>query len=862
MNKSNFFKVVPRKFVLIILSTFFNFLTFAQSISDIATMKVDNLSDAQISKLIKDAELAGIGGSKFIDYAKERGMQPDEIEKLKIRIDNLPQQTEKGKFNLLKNKSDSELNGLSKVRSKNESLTVLQKRIFGFSLFFNSELNFNPVINLPTPPGYILGSEDELLIDIYGASQKSFNLKLSSDGKIFVPNIGPIDVGGLTISAASSRIKNNLSKIYSGLQTGTTFMELRLGEIRTVKVSMVGELNNPGNYTLPSFATPFNALFAAGGPNENGSFRKIQVYRSNKLLTEVDIYDFLTKGESTSSIALQDNDVIVVPPYGSRIEVLGGVKREGLFELKSGEKLNDLIKYAGGFSSDAYSSIITVRRNSNIDLKIEEIESNEFSNFAPIDGDIFTIGKILDKYRNRVQVSGAVNRPGTYSLESNSSLANLISKAQGLRPDAFSKKIIIYRTNDDFSLAINSVDFHKILSGEAKDITLKSEDLVYVSSRFDIREHSYLKISGEINNPSTFIYGDNTSLLDLVQMSGGFKQNADLTNIEVVRREMQSNNKYELKILNFQVDTSNSSHDFSPILKPFDQIYVRSNPFFKSYEYAKVEGEVKYPGEYILVSNGEVLSDLIKRSGGLTNFSFANGATLIRRNENYPKENEQDRKLKILRSLKANLMLDSSNPLVLNGKIDQMIQKLYMENMQSNDSRDPLDLIKSTRGLKSDTLKGFENINEGIKIFDIIGIDLESILFKNNAKEDLLLQDGDLLFIPKKLETVRIRGEVLNPTSVKYDNGRGFKYYINSSGGFNINSKKNLSYIIYPNGKINRTRKIFIFNQYPKVLPGSEIVVPEIPANSKFNAQSYINTITSTISSALTLFLLVNSVLK
>src|SRR5690606_13535384 len=417
-------------------------------------------------------------------------------------------------------------------------LTPRQKKIFGYTLFHNKELNINPSLNIPTPESYIIGTGDQLLIDVYGASQQSYDLEVNPEDRVFIPNVGPVEVGGASVSAARSRLKTSFSRIYSGLQGNNpnTFLQVRLGNIRTINVTMAGELRKPGTYNLPSFASVFNALYAAGGPNENGSFRHIQVYRDSKLVGETDIYNFLMKGSEAGNIRLQDNDVVIVQPLRTRVEIEGPVRRPGLFEIKPGENIDELIAFAGGFSDRAFTQRLTVRRTTGEQLQVEDVDSEEYSVFNPQDGDYFIVGEILNRYENRVQVFGAVLRPGEFALKENLTVKSLIEKAGGLRADAFMNRASLYRTGENLNQTVLSIDVQGILNGIVPDVPLKREDVLNIASLYDIKEEFYVQISGEVNRTGVYPYVANMTVGDLVIRSGGFKESASNSYIEIARR--------------------------------------------------------------------------------------------------------------------------------------------------------------------------------------------------------------------------------------------------------------------------------------------------------------------------------------
>lgn len=859
------------RFLLILVLLVHSGILLAQSLQDIQNIKADELTDAQVEEIIRRAETSGLNEQQILSMARERGMPAGEIAKLQQRIVSI----RSGKMRTgVSNQGGSSLervvaDGVQQPDSREllsedtfPNLSPIQKKIFGFTLFHNRELNFNPSLAIPTPQNYVVGGGDQLLIDIYGASQQSYDVQVSPEGTILIPNVGSIQLSGATIAAATARVKSALTKIYSGLAgpDPNTFMELRLGNIRTVSVAMVGELNKPGNYTLPSFASPFNALFVAGGPNENGSFRHIQLYRDNRLLQEIDVYDFLVSGRNTANIVLRDNDVIIVPPVRSRVELIGPVRREGLFEVKPGESLTDLLRFAGGFTSDAYQDRITVTRNTSTEMRVEDVSAAVFERFIPLDGDTYRIGKILDRYENRVQIAGALMRPGTYALQSGMTVSQLIEKSGGLREDAFVNRATIYRTKPDYSLEIVSVDIHAILDGTAEDVPLRREDVLNIPSRYDIREEYYIKISGEVNKPGAFAHGENMNVADAVLKAGGFKESASASQIEIVRRVKDdvSGKLAEIIYVNIDKDLKISGNGGETVLHPFDHIIVRKSPGFQQEQLVRVEGEVYYPGEYALVTVDERISDVVKRAGGLNQFAFARGATLIRKNEFYEAPTESEIKTKNLTSVKGNISRDSLEQTAYDRiLLDRIDQKLF-ENEASGKGRNGTLLSAEFRKQTIQTISEQDSVVIEVKTQEMVGIDLEAILRNPRGPEDLILKEGDVLSIPKELQTVRMRGELLYPTTARYRPQASFRNYISRAGGFTDRSRKSRSYVIYANGDVRRTNRFLFFTFYPKIEPGAEIIVPRKPERQPLSAQSWIGL----ASSLATLAILVNNITR
>ncbi|WP_370871185.1 SLBB domain-containing protein [Algoriphagus sp.] len=853
---------------------FFLFLgsVWAQNLSNLSTLKVDNLSDAQIEQLIKRAESSGLTPSQLEGMAREQGLSPIEANKLRQRIMGLqkttnPQSAQNTSSGLRESIGQTQSDLFDSLRRSDPyyDLTPFQKKIFGYKLFHNRDLDFNPSLNIPTPQGYIVGSGDQLLIDVFGASQESFDVNVSPEGRILIPNVGSIQVGGASIEAATSRLKSSLGRIYSGLlgSNPNTFIQVRLGNIRSIKVSMVGELSRPGTYTLPSFASVFNGLFAAGGPNENGSFRNIQVYRDSRLVATVDIYEFLSKGNSQSNISLQDNDVVIVPPIQARVEVIGPVRREGFFEVKPDETLADLEAYTGGFTSQAYKERQTIRRIENNERKVIDVSREDFNSFNPKDGDEILIGETLDRFVNRVQVSGAVIRPGEYALENGISVKNLIERAQGLKPEAFLNRAILYRTSEDLTLAAMPLDLKGIMDGTQADVQLKNEDLLFIPSRYDIQEETYVKISGEVNIPSTYPYATSMTVGDLILQAGGLLQSASNSSIEIARRvrDASSGKLAELFTISINPDLKLSEEESRLPLMPFDHVFIRKSPGFEREKLIKVEGEINFPGDFAISSANERISDVIKRAGGLNQFAYPKGASLVRRTVYYRDVTPEEIQEKNLRAIREkidperNPQLNQAELLLferLDGKINAIEEKKLIEEQKKileNLSQNSID-----DSLVRDTL--FNKIR--FKKQDVIGINLEEILRNPGSGEDLILQEGDILRIPKELQTIRMVGEVLMPTTARFVRNNNLRNYISQAGGFTEEARKSKTYVIYANGDARRTHSLLMIKFYPQIEPGAEIVVPKKPQRERLSTAAWLGI----ASSLATLGILVQSLVR
>jgi protein involved in polysaccharide export with SLBB domain len=678
-----------------------------------------------------------------------------------------------------------------------------------------------------------------LFIDIYGQSENYYQSEVSPDGDVILENIGPVNLNGLSLKNAKKRLLSRFKTIYTGINNKTTFVNISVGIPRAVRVNIVGEVNLPGTYNFSAFNTVYNAIYVAGGITEKATLREIKLYRNNKLVNTVDVYKFLNKGDGSSNIRLENNDLIVVGPYTNRVTIEGAVKIPGKFETKNDETLADLLSYSGGLSENAFKKSIKLTRIIDGELKIVDINSDQFEFFKPMTGDKFQVDQIIEKYNNRVIVSGAVYRPGTFSVYDGMSIQDLVEKAGGLKSDVYYEKAYVTRTNKDYSTTTITLDLQNEMNNPS--FLLKEEDILNILSLNDLSEDNYVEIMGEINNPGVFPYSENLSVSDLILLAGGFKENASSSRIEINRRlsvnKLNDNNITE--ILTF--DLNKNINKSLLTIKPFDQVIVRKNPNFYVQQYARVEGEVMYPGKYAISSKNERISDLINRSGGFKNMAYLKGATLIRLTEFAEIKSDLTKKIKNLNDLKSKVSskkgtLTESEVLLIQ-RIDEDLKNLES---QKNDSKNLGSYAKTERIseiIKKNSVQGDIPISKS----EAIGIDLEAIIKSPKSKSDLLLKEGDVIVVPKKLETVRLRGELLYPTTVRFIPNKSLKYYINSSGGFDNKAKRSDTYIVYANGDVARTKKFLFFNIYPKPEPGSEVIVPKKPLKNPIAANQLLS---------------------
>lgn len=794
-------------FIIGVLSTPSSYAQDAPSLQNLQNINVDNLSDAQIQKFVDQVEASGYSQQQLEVLAKARGMSSAQISKLQQRIQKLQSASGGGgstSFNRTRDRKTFNKDVVNDDRSGDfdpfnsiyavDSAALKAKgelEIFGMSFFKNRELTFEPSVSIATPRDYQIGPGDEIIIDVWGASEQTYQLTVSPEGSIIVPSIGPIYLNGLSVDRAESRIMAKLKSIYSTLGDNT-FAQISLGQIRTISVNVIGEVVRPGTYQMSSFATAFNALYYAGGPNESGSMRVIEVFRSGKKVGTLDAYSFLINGGG-QNIMVQDQDVVLVKPFANRISVTGEVKRPAIYEVTEGESLLSAIGYAGGFGAEAYQKSISLRRNLGNGRTIHTIGLDDFESFKLTNGDVIEVGSIQNLFIGRVRVEGAVNHPGEFELKEGMMLSEVISLADGFRSDVFLARAVIIRQNDDLSLSNLAFSPQELMSGKG-DLPLKSEDLIRVQSIFDLREAYTVSVQGEVQLPGSYPYAKGMTVENLIYLANGFRESAAKSFVEVARRVTTDSGEgtNASEIFNFPIDANLAltpeGSQFA--LKPFDLVVIRQSPFYEKQTIVEIEGEVRYPGKYALKTKNERISDLLQRAQGLTSYAYARGATLIRRTEYYVSDEDGDEAAKIR--------------------------------------------VQELRGLlERDTL--VDKSQQAFKAQESIGIRLEEILARPGSEVDLILKEGDIISIPRELQTVRIRGEVLYPSTVRYDKSYSFNEFVSQAGGFADNAKRNKAYVVYANGSAERTRSFLWFKNFPKVEPGAEVIIPKKPERRKLS---------------------------
>lgn len=780
-----------------------------------ADVKVDELTDTQVRLLIQRAESMGYNDSQIEQMALMQGMKASEVEKLKTRITSVRskegtslEKPLEGRGGVMANTERTvhqdtivagllpgQAGGLNSGLTGNQSgqnghsgqnglqngsgnpsddlFEGLKPQIFGASLFRNGNIRFEPNLRMATPSGYIIGPDDELLIDLMGENEQNYKLKVTPDGNIRLEYVGLIAVGGLSMEDARAKIRSAASRAYPAITAGRTSVAVNIGNIRQIKVTISGEATRPGTYSIPSLASVYNALYLSGGPNERGSLRNVQVIRDGDIIATVDAYDFLLTGIQSGNINLRDQDVIHIPVYQNRVLMQGEVKRPAYFEMKQGETLAQLLDFAGGFSEQAYAAHIKLSRNTPRERMIADVSATAYPDYLPQNGDQYMVEAILDRYENRVEISGSVFRPGHYALTEGLTVRSLIEKAEGLTEDAFTNRAYLQRLNVDNTHSMLSIDLARVASGADPDITLQREDRLTIPSLFDLRDEYRVQIQGEVRFPGQFAYAEGMDIANLILLAGGFREGATPSRIEVSRRIKNSDalsataQTADIFTIALDKDLRPTDQDFR--LEPFDIVYIRSAAGYYVQRQVTVHGEILFPGVYTIHSKDEKISDLIQRAGGLTPTAYTRGASLLR-----------------ARSNQTQVFADS------------------------------------------------------LAVPNLVGIDLPSILSHANIYNDLLLEDGDILYIPKQLQTVQVSGAVLNPNGIIYEPGKSLRAYVNGAGGFKSSALKKGIYVKYANGEAQAAKRIFFVRSYPRVLPGSEIIVPAKGPKETINTQGWV----------------------
>ena len=695
----------------------------------------------------------------------------------------------------------------------------MQKKVFGRDIFNNKELTFEPNMNIATPQNYRLGPGDAVFIDVYGASQKTIEDTVSPDGTVTIEGFGPVYISGMTVEQANSKLRSTLGARYSSSK-----IKLTVGQTRSIMVNVMGEVENPGTYTLPAFATVFHALYMAGGTNDIGTMRNIKIYRNNRLVSTVDIYDYILNGKLTGNVRLADNDVISVGTYDCLVNVTGKVKRPMYYEMKKNESVGTLLKYAGGFTGDAYKKSVRVVRKTGKEYSVYNVDEFDMSSFQIADEDSVSVDSILPRFSNMVEIKGAVFRPGMYQVGGNiNSIRTLIECADGLLEEAFTARAVMHRMKSDRTLEVIPVDVEGILSGKVADMPIQNNDVLFIPTKQEMMEQQTITIHGEVNYPGTYKYAENETLEDFVLQAGGLKQTASTVKVDVARRvsnpKAWTTDSLTARTFSFALKDG-FVIDGEPGFKlmPYDEVYVRKSPGYYKQQNVKVEGEVMFSGTYTLSKKNQRLSDIIKEAGGVNDRAFIEGARLERKTN----EDERKRMEAALKTAKEQLEALELDAATVNKKID----------------------LKN-----SEKIKKFE-----VPETYTVGIELDKALANPGGDADIVLREGDRIVVPQYNGTVKINGAVMYPNTVGYQKGKKAKYYINQAGGYSNKAKKSQAYIIYMNGPIAKV------NDGARPKPGCEIVIPEKEINKMTIAEKM--TIGTSVASIATMIATLANILK
>lgn len=783
-------------------------------------MAQSSMTDQQVLEYVKQGMSEGKDQRQMATELARRGVTREQAERVKKLYEqeqgvstSKMSGTEQNEARLREATQEESTTSVLENPQPDSRELAQENQVFGRNIFNTRNLTFEPSVNIATPPNYRLGPGDEVIIDIWGTSQNTIRQQISPDGTINIEKIGPVSLSGMTVSEANEYLKRVLGKTYSGLDApdGTLEIRLTLGNARTIQINVMGEVIQPGTYALSSFSTVFHALYRAGGVNEIGSLRNVQVTRNGKTVAKVDVYDFIMKGKTQDDIRLQEGDVIIVPAYEALVQISGNVKRPMKFEMKKNETLATLINYAGGFSADAYTRSLRVVRQNGEEYEINTVKEIDYSAYPMRNGDVVTAEAILNRFTNKLEVRGAVYRPGIYQLNGEiNTVRALVNEAKGLMGDAFTNRAVLQREREDLTTEIISVDVRSIMAGTSPDIPLQKNDILYIPSIHDLEDRGDVAIFGEVAKPDSYSYSDNMTLEDLIIRAGGLRESASTVRVDVSRRIKDPKSTHSTDSIGqmftfalkdgFVID---GEQGFT--LQPYDQVFVRRSPGYQAQQNVQVTGEVIFGGTYAMTTTEERLSDLVKKAGGATSKAYLHGAKLIRVANDEEKKRMRD---------------------VIN-----LMNRQFGEAMM-------------------DSL--------GIRVEDTfsVGIDLEKAVAKPGSEYDLVLREGDVLSVPKLNNTVKVNGAVMMPNTVGYLSDKNANYYLDQAGGYALNAKKNKKFVIYMNGQVARIKG----RSKNKIEPGCEIIVPS-KKNKKVNVGEILG-YASSFGSLATMFATITNLIK
>ena len=760
------------------------------------TLMAAAMTDQQVIDYIRQQTAAGKSNQQIGKELMAKGVTREQAQRIKEKFESqqnsetspttqsISQAKAERRHNVNNDIASESMIDIGREVDEGQDGQVSARQIYGPKVFNSRALTFEPSENIATPQNYRLGPGDEVIIDIWGTSEDHLRQTISPEGSIMISQIGPVYLNGMTINDANKHIKNAFSKKYAGMEDAETDIQVTLGQVRTIQVDILGEVATPGTFRMSPFASVFHALYRAGGINDIGSLRNIQVLRNGKKVAGVDIYEYLFDGKTNGNIRLQEGDVIIVPPYDQLVSIDGNVKRPMYYEIKPDETIKSLLEYSGGFTGDAYEGMVRLARQSGTENELYNIERGEFASYRLQDGDIITVGTILDRYANRVELKGAVYRPGMFAIGKDiNTVSDLVKKADGVTDDAYTDRVLLYREGPDLELQIMALDLKDILEGRAKDVTLKRNDVLVISSIHELEERGALSIGGQVARPGSYPFAANTTLEDLIFQAGGLLEGASTARVDISRRIVDPTSTQQTQqiseIYTVSIENGlalNSGKGFK--LMPYDHVEVRKSPGYNAQESVSVRGEVLFDGSYVLQKRNERLTDIIKRAGGILDEAYIKGAYLTRRLS----EDELASRREVLRLAMAN-----SGP-----------------------------------GMGDSIALSKINVSPTYNV----GINLEKAIQNPGSHYDVVLQPGDALFIPEQQSTVKIAGDVMFPNTVVYEPGKKLSYYIDQAGGYGQRARKNKAFIVYLNGTVAKAKR------GTPIEPGCQIIVPSKPDTS------------------------------
>lgn len=770
----------------------------ALSGADLRNVDVDRISDADIKIYYERAVQSGLSENQLLELASTRGLSEQQVAKLRLRLSSLALDSGSKSGSSMEGSNTSNGNSgggstADAVKRFDEKLgrvsmeeATYNKRIFGSELFAATSTTFEPNLRIATPANYILGPDDELIINVYGFSEKSYKQKVNAEGNIYIDNVGPILVSGLSFEQAEAKIRAKLAgTIYKAMNSGSTKMQMRLGEIRSMRVTVLGEAKKPGTYTISSLTTLFNVLYLCGGPSDNGSYRNIELIRNNVVIRRIDLYKFLTAGDGTDNLLLQEQDIIRIPYYEARMVIEGYVKRPGIYEIKAGESFDKLFSYAGRFADSAYKKSITIYQLDDTRRRIKDLSVADFTSYYPATADSAVVGSVLMRYANRIRIRGAVMRPGDFELTDGMQLKQLIDKAGGLREDAYLGAGNILRLGKDLAPENVTFSLSAILDDKEK-VILHRDDEVVINSIFDLQDELTVNIEGEVHTPGTYKWRKDFTVRDLILVAGGATEAAQANPklvIEVSRRVRNADvtgiDFKQSEIIRIQTNKDLSNGESLLKLEPFDMVVVRPQPGYQQQRSVNISGPVMFPGRYYLEKNGERISDVIRRAGGFQAIADSNSV--------------------FIRRFKMD-GLDMSERLELIGKLTNM---------------SPDSVAKSPK-LQQEFDKSYSSLS----------VNLGKALANPGSNDDLILENGDVIMVSQNSSLVKVSGAIYFPTMIPYEPGTNMRYYIKRTGDFTSQARRNQAFVIYPDGKAQGVKRFIFFKSYPKVTPRSEVFVP------------------------------------